>query len=242
MSLGLHENRYRRRRRFWIGLAKWTLALIFIAVMGVYAYMVGSDLAQRELTASQEKIEELKDSVEQLKLTNADLKAELKELSAKAEEWQMRYQKDVPSGQLKELVGSVEEKLQKGVAFERLQFVIGAAENPRACDKDPVTRRFIVTTSLQTGANDSVSFANNTLTVTAEGVSARNADGLPEAWFDPQQPVKVIFTHLGDDPIVVNGTLPLHHSVVLGDDEYSFSITPGARGFLSVTGERCDYP
>jgi cell division protein FtsB len=242
MSLGLHESRYRRRRRFWIGVLKWCLALAFIAVMGVYSYMVGSDLAQRELTASQEKIVELKENVEQLKLANADLQAELRATAGKARDWEDRYKKDVPSGPLEELVTVMKDKLETGVDFERLRFVVNAADNPRACDKDPVTKRFIVTTPLQTGANDSVSYAANTLTVTAEGVSARNADGLPEAWFDPQEPVKLIFTHLGDDPIEVSGTLPLHHSIVLGNDEHSFSITPGARGFVTVTGERCDYP
>ena len=50
------------------------------------------------------------------------------------------------------------------------------------------------------------------------------------------------FTQLGGKSVKAEGTLPLHRSIVAGDNEYRFTFLPGARGFLSVTADRCDYP
>src|SRR3546814_13154121 len=92
----------------------------------------------------------------------------------------------------------VQEKLKAGADEERLAFLVAAADKPRSCDGEPETKRFIVTTELQSGgANDAVSFGDRAITVTAVGAPARNAGGDLEAWFDPQQPVTVTFTQLG---------------------------------------------
>src|SRR3546814_7294423 len=133
----------------------------------------------------------------------------------------------------------VQEKLKAGADEERLAFLVAAADKPRSCDGEPETKRFIVTTELQSGgANDAVSFGDRAITVTAVGAPARNASGDLEAWFDPQQPVTVTFTQLGGKTVSAEGTLPLHRSVVAGDSEYRFTALPGARGFLTVTADR----
>ena len=59
---------------------------------------------------------------------------------------------------------------------------------------------------------------------------------------DPEKPINVTFTQLGGETVTAEGALPLHHSVVAGDDEFRFTALPGARGFLTVTADRCDYP
>src|SRR3546814_9216478 len=92
-----------------------------------------------------------------------------------------------------------------------------SSDLPRSCDGEPDTKRFIVSTELQSGgANDAVSFGERAITVTAVGAAARNANGNLEAWYDPQKPVTVTFTQLGGKTIQADGMLPLHHSVEIG--------------------------
>src|SRR3546814_12330831 len=92
----------------------------------------------------------------------------------------------------------VQEKLKAGADEERLAFLVAAADKPRSCDGEPDTKRFIVSTELQSGgANDAVSFDERAITVTAVGASARNANGNPGAWYDPRKPGTVTFPPLG---------------------------------------------
>ncbi|WP_422368299.1 hypothetical protein [Pelagibius sp.] len=242
MSLGLHENRQRRRRRFWWGVTKWSLALAAIVAAGAYSYRIGAQLAARDVTKAEQRIAELSEEVSGLERQSAALAAELAKSKESITAWQARYEKEVPTGFVRELMSMVQQKLSAGADEERLAFLISAAEKPRTCDDQPETKRFIVTTSLQKGANDAVSFADRSITVTGNGTAARDANGNIEAWFDPNQPISVSFTALGGKSVTAEGSLPLHHSVVVGSNEYRFTVLPGARGFLSVTADRCDYP
>ncbi|NIA69849.1 hypothetical protein HBA54_14690 [Pelagibius litoralis] len=242
MSLGLHENRVRRRRRFWWGVTKWSLALALIVAAGAYSYRIGSQLAARDVTKAEQRIVELTAEVAGLEGQSSALAAELAKSKEAIAAWQARYEQEVPTGFVRELMAMVQSKLKAGADEERLAFLISAAEKPRACDDQPETKRFIVTTPLQKGANDAVSFADRSITVTGSGTAARDASGNIEAWYDPGQPVSVAFTALGGKSVTAEGTLPLHHSVVVGSNEYRFTFLPGARGFLSVTADRCDYP
>jgi len=243
MSLGLHENRQRRRRRFWWGVTKWTMALILVLAAGAYSYRFGAQLAEREVVQRDERIAELTVEVSGLQEQSAALATDLAKARESITAWQARYEREVPTGFVREMMTLVQQKLEAGADEERLAFLVSAADKPRSCDGQPETKRFIVTTELQTGgANDAVSFGERTITVTAVGAAARDANGNLEAWFDPQKPINITFTQLGGETVSAEGALPLHHSVVAGDDEYRFTVLPGARGFLTVTADRCDYP
>jgi len=53
----------------------------------------------------------------------------------------------------------------------------------------------------------------------------------------------VHFSRLGGETSKATAKLPLHHSVVLGDHEYRFTVTAGnSRGFVNVTADRCTFP
>ncbi|MEQ9608704.1 MAG: hypothetical protein RLN99_13665 [Kiloniellaceae bacterium] len=243
MSLGLHENRQRRRRRFWWGITKWTAALVLVLAAGVYSYRFGTQLAEHKVAVAEERIAELEMEVSGLQQQSAGLATDLAKARETITAWQARYEREVPTGFVREMMALVQQKLQAGADEERLAFLVSAADKPRSCDGQPETKRFIVTTELQTGgANDAVSFGERAVTVTAVGEAARNANGNLEAWFDPQKPISMTFTQLGGKTVTAEGALPLHHSVVAGDDEYRFTVLPGARGFLTVTADRCDYP
>ncbi|MPZ10362.1 MAG: hypothetical protein GEU89_09155 [Kiloniellaceae bacterium] len=243
MSLGLHENRQRRRRRFWWAVSKWTLALVLVLAAGAYSYRFGTQLAEREVVRAEERIAELTMEVSGLQQQSAALATDLAQTREAIAAWQARYEREVPKGFVREMMELVQKKLEAGADEERLAFLVSAADKPRNCDGQPETKRFIVTTELQSGgSNDSVSFGARAVTVTAVGAAAHDANGNLEAWFDPQKPLTVTFTQLGGKTVQAEGPLPLHHSVVAGNDEYRFSVLPGARGFLTVTADRCDYP
>jgi hypothetical protein len=243
MSLGLHENRQRRRRRFWWGVAKWVLALVLVLAAGAYSYRIGEQLAERDVSRAQERIAQLEQEVSGLQQQSAALATDLARSREAVAAWQARYEQEVPTGFVREMMALVKEKLEAGADEERLAFLVAAADQPRNCDENPETKRFIVTTELQTGgANDAVSFGERSITVTAVGQAARDASGNLEAWFDPQRPIAVTFTQLGGKTVSAEGTLPLHHAVVSGENEYRFTLLPGSRGFLTVTADRCDYP
>lgn len=243
MSLGLHENRQRRRRRFWWGVSKWVLALVLVLAAGAYSYRFGAQLAEREVVQRDERIVQLEQELAGLQEQSAGLASELAQAREAIGAWQARYEREVPTGFVREMMTLVQQKLEAGADEDRLAFLVAAADKPRSCDGQPETKRFIVTTELQTGgANDAVSFGDRAITVTAVGAAARNASGNLEAWYDPQKTVSVSFTALGGKTVTAEGALPLHHSVVAGNSEYRFTALPGARGFITVTADRCDYP
>jgi len=148
----------------------------------------------------------------------------------------------VPTGRVATLLNNLREKLDAGVDQDRLAFLIASAANPRTCDEQPVTKRFLVRTPLYQGANDSVSFADGAIVVTAEGVAATDAQGRVEAWFDPAKPVTLHLTRIGGDTVDKTGMLPLHVSLVAGQSEYRFAAVEGPQGFVQISGDRCDYP
>jgi cell division protein FtsB len=240
MTLGYHERR--KRRRFWWRVFKRALVLALVIAAFVFAYEIGSDLARSDATRLEQEMARLSEEIGALQQENADLREALTGAEIERERWRQRYADDVPSGVEKELLDLVQKRLAAGVAPDRLAFVIGAARNARSCDDAPVTKRFVVQTPLTEGANDSVRFADGTITVTGQGETASDALGNPEAWFDPAAPVTLRFTRLGGESSEASGKLPLHHSVVVGGGEYRFTITAGALSFVQVTGDKCRYP
>src|SRR3546814_20571 len=202
MSLGLRENRQRRRRRFWWGVTKWMLALALVLAAGAYSYRFGAQLAEREVVMKEERIVALETEVSGLQQQSAALATNLAKARETISGWQARYEREVPTGFVRDMMTLVQEKLKAGADEERLAFLVAAADKPRSCDGEPDTKRFIVSTELQSGgANDAVSFGERAITVTAVGAAARNANGNLEAWYDPQKPVTVTFTQLGGKTI-----------------------------------------
>ncbi|WP_193369597.1 hypothetical protein [Pelagibius marinus] len=224
-------------------MTKWSLALALIIAAGAYSYRFGSQLAEHEVVKAKEQIATLETEVAGLQQQSAALATDLAKARETISGWEARYQREVPTGFVREMMQLVQQKLEAGADQERLAFLVSAADKPRVCDEHPETKRFIVTTELQEGgANDAVSFGERSITVTAAGEAARDSSGNLEAWYDPEKPLTLAFTHLGGKTVTAKGALPLHYSVVSGDNEFRFTALPGARGFLTVTADRCDYP
>lgn len=230
------------RRRRW-RTARWLLATMFFLFLGISSYWTGSRLAVLEVTRLQQRVDELSMGVAELDDRNAGLRTQAVEAGKDAAQWQARYKAEVPSGKSRELFALLQSQIEKGADPDRVAFLVRTAADERSCDKATQTRRFLVRTPLYAGANDAVTFARNTITVTAQGASSSNAEGQAEAWFDPAKPVTLWFAVPGGARSEATGALPLHHSLVRGDSEYRFSIVAAERrGFVSVTAERCAFP
>ncbi len=242
MSLGLSESRWRRRRSVRWKVVKAVLVLMLLLTAGLFAYETGQIAARMPMTKLEKQVAELNQSVAALQQKNAELAADAEAARQSETQWQNRYQEEVPTGQSKELFEILRERMAAGVETKRLAFVIESTGNIRTCDKKPVTKRFLVQTPLYRGANDSVTFGGESITVTAKGDNAATSDGRAEAWFDPAKPVTVQFAEIGGRTTERSGKLPLHHSVVVSGSEYRFTIQNGPQGFVKVSGERCNFP
>ena len=152
-----------------------------------------------------------------------------------------RFNREVPTGILRQLTDIVAQELDDGVHPDRLEMMIAAAAQPTEC-RDGETKRFIVATPIYRGSNTSVGFADGRITVTAEGQNVQTPGGTIQGWFDPTQPVSVTFTIVGGEFSEVSGTVPLHHSMLLGDEEYRFTVAEGERSFVNVTADTCQVP
>lgn len=159
----------------------------------------------------------------------------------RANELEIRLQREVPSGELAKLNELMARKLAEGVNPERMAFVIEQTSNPQSCGQ-PETKRFVLPTPIYRGANTSVAFADGAITVTGEGVPARNMGGNPEAWYDPAKPVHIQFTDAAGKATQASGVLPLEHSLITADKEIRLTVAVGARSFVEVTGQVCRFP
>lgn len=242
MALGLRESRSLQRRARRRRVVMWLIILLGLSAVGFYAYATATKLAEMDISALNAQVGKLETSIETLKQNNAALEAALQVERQRGLELQRRYEAGVPTGQRLAFLDLLNARLAQGITVERLTTLIRSARVERKCDENPVTKRFVVQNPLHSGANSSVSFAENRVTVTANGASAVNANGSPEGWYDPAKPIAARFTLLGGEVFTTEGVLPLHYSVIAGGSEFQFTLVPGDRGFVNVTADRCAYP
>lgn len=230
----------RRSRRgqqswhIWFKLFKFLALVAALGASGFYGFLVGQKLSADQIAAAQGEIQRLTASEATREDTAARLQSELDEQKKRADDLAARYAEVAPSEDMKDLTATLRAKLETGLDAKRLAFVIANAERPKRCGGE-ATKRFMVKTAKFDGAATWVRFSD-IITVTAEGSAA----GAEQA-FDPEKPVTVHFTAIGGKDAQVSGTLPLQHSMVVKGGEYRFTIAPGAKGFVEVTGDRCDY-
>lgn len=237
----VYENRRRRQIR-----GRIYRFLGFAVIVGLFSYW-GYNMGQNHAISENSRLEEaLRRQTEEARFLREEADAAVAARAAaesRAAEIQRQYRTEVPQGPAKEIAVLVNERLEAGVSPERIAFVVSAVQNETHCESDIQSRRFIVQTPYTTGANGAVTFADNTITVSATGEPARNENGDPEAWFAEDQPVTVTFTLIGGQEIQTTGVLPIHHSVVVDDTDHRFAITAeDRRGFVRVTEQLCAYP
>ncbi len=243
VALSLTDPGKRRRRQIWWRIWKWFFVLGVIVLAAGYAFKTGSMLSARKVRVLQEEITQLSGQVQALEKGNRKLAATVETERAQVADWKAAYDRDVPSGEMKKLYARLQKKAEAGVDAERLGFIIDQVSKKRDCDDKVVSKRFIVQTPLFKGANDSVTFAKRTITVTALGASAVGSNGAREAWYDKAQPVTANFTLVGGKVSKATGKLPLHHSMVIASTEHRFTLNVApARSFATVAYNTCRFP
>lgn len=213
----------------------------FITALSASFYWLGGENVKSSEVAYKQQAIRLQTEKEDIEKQLTDARVEVQSTQIRYKQLEDKYNLEVPTGHLKELTELLRQQLKDGIAAERLAFVVRSARPPRNCS-EPSTKRFVVKTSAYSGPESTVSFSNGAITITAEGTPAVSATGQPEAWFDPGKPVTVKFTQLGGQDTVKTQLLPIHHSMVLAGKENRFTVALGARSFIAVTGDSCDYP
>ena len=235
--------RNRRRRTAWAA-ARWTLLAASLLGGALASYRVG-------ISQGRVEVERLKGDLAAMREVNratgeraAHAEQQAEAAIARHARLQQAYRDRPPSGELRELVDLVGERLRAGVPASRVGFVLRGTTVERRCDQELDTKRVVVHTPANSGAIGAVTFADDRITVTGEGAAARAADGAPESRFDPAQPVALRFLEIDGDVGTARGVLPLTHAVVLGSEEFQFSVRPSEKqpGSLEVTALRCDFP
>jgi len=240
-SLG--RKRRQRRQALLIGGLKLVGYGGLLVLVSMSGYHVGISQNATEIARLRQDLEERRRANEALVERVATAEEEARRAEAQLERFERAYRANVPRGEVKELLERIEAKLAQGVPAERLGFVIGEAGGERSCDSGVETRRLEARTPITTQVDNSVTFADNRITVSGEGEPARDEDGVAETWFDPDAPVTLRFLTINGDISSVEGRLPMTHSIVLEGDEYRFSANRGeARGTIAVTAQRCDFP
>lgn len=168
------------------------------------------------------------------------LRAETQTANVRLEQIKTDYDELLSDGPMKNLLVLIRKQLDEGVAAERLESVILSARPPQNCSA-PDKKRFVVDTPVNTGPKSLSSIAGGLVKISGEGISAQNARGQKEAWFDASKPVKLTFKNRLASK-TKEGILPLYYSMVVGDKEYRFTVSEGAKSFAKVTYDFCDYP
>ena len=234
------DPRGRRRRQAWWSVVRFMSAVVAVLAVGIYAYQVG-------VSANQARTEQLEADLVRFQHDNLDLRDRITlaakqsaDTDAALASMRERYAEEIPSGDAADLLAQLRSQLAAGVEPERLAVLIEAA-GLEVCQSEPVTKRFMPRTPVSTTPLSSVRF-HDRITVTGAGESERNEAGLPEAWYDPAQPVRLEFRTLDGGITSIEGIVPFTHRMVVDGKEYRFSAIGGEPRFLEVTAQACPLP
>ncbi len=203
-------------------------------------FWVGGMRYQQNMYILQEEKRILSEASEQSQSDMIKLRAEAQTANIRLEQLRATYEELISEGAMRDIVELVRKQIDQGVDVQRLKSVILSARPPQNCS-DPQSKRFVVSTPVYKGPSSAASI-NSVISIFGNGVSSKNEKGNKEAWFDPKQPIDITFKAKGIKPQKKKGLLPLHHSMIIKDKEYRFTVTEGAKSFAKVTFDHCDYP
>ncbi|MGH1399343.1 MAG: hypothetical protein ACRBCT_09030 [Alphaproteobacteria bacterium] len=241
MSFSSYNPNERYRRRAAGRFSRLVMAFGVVFLIALFGFWVGKERAGHAERA-------LRKDLKAANAANAVLQGDLTEARSEAQTAVLRLEKlqedvavKIPDERVEGLLELVRKQIEEGRDPERLAFLIRSARPPRNCSEIEA-KRFVVSTPANNAPKSKIVIANGALVITGEGASARSSDGKPEAWFDASRKVALEFIAPGGKAEVKKGVFPIHHSVVVEDREYRFTVSEGARSFAKVTFDSCDYP
>lgn len=241
MTFGSYDSGARYRR---LAKERTRRNIVVVVLLGVFAfsgYWFGGSSAKSRIAALERDAKVYASDKAALEKQVTGLRAQLQTAGVHYKQLEDKYASEVPQGELKKLLDLTRKRLEEGANPERLQFVIQSAAPPRNCNESQ-TKRFVIRTPVYQGPKSAVTVGDGVITITGEGASALNEDGQPEAWYDPGKAVTIRFTGLGGQNDEKTEVLPLHHSMIVDDREYRFTVSQGTRSFAKVTFDSCAYP
>lgn len=241
MSFSSYDPHTRYRRRSLNRVVNFCVASAFLFAVGALGFWIGQQAQSQEVGALKEQVEEARSQTSETEAVLMELRTEAQTATMKYEQLKGEVEEQVPDGPMRELVDLVRKQLEEGMDPQRLSFVIRSARPPRNCS-EPETRRFVISTPAYKGSDSKVEIAEAGLSIKGSGISVKNEDGKPEAWYDPAKTVEISFAVAGGEASVKKGVMPIRHSIVAGAREYRLSIEEAARSFAKVTFDSCDYP
>ena len=117
MGYGFHEERLRSRRRGRFALigAKWALMAGAVAITAYLAHVAGIQLAESQSGNLRDQVEDLSAQLETTRREKDQLARDLATATAQAEELRKRYESDVPTGAISDLLRAARTRLAAGV-------------------------------------------------------------------------------------------------------------------------------
>ena len=239
MILDIDEGRYSKRavraRR------KFIKSIIFTIIVCTISYRLGYESIRSREEAYRKQMVSTQQGQEGIEDVITSLRSDLQSNKVRYNQLLEKYNNDIPKGNYKYLSDMIKHQLDLGIKPERLANLIRSTRPPQNCVK-PVVKRFVMSTLAYKGPKSEVSFMNGAIQISGIGESAVNEKGKKEAWYDPSKPIEIVFKITGKKKVVKKGLLPIYHSVIMGNKEFRFTLAGGARSFLNVTADHCDYP
>jgi hypothetical protein len=229
----------RRGRRLSWRLLRMVFCFAAVGAMGSYAYRIGESVGGTRVAQLEADLKRFQEANVGLRDRMAGLAERSREAEADLEDLRQRYASDVPRGDSAALLGRLQQQLEAGADPDRLAFLIDAAAQTDDCDDEPVTKRFVPQTPISGGPTSFVRF-DGRVTVTGQGESWRNAEGLAEDWYDPAMPVRLAFRRNDGELTEVAGVLPMTHRMAIDGQEYRFMLVAGETSFVEVSAQRCE--
>jgi hypothetical protein len=246
MKISRYDPRSRYRNRSQQRMSS-VAGLAFVCLIGVgVGAGLGYRSAQVDQTGIKMQLETVSAERDQLRQSVTRLMADSHSANIKYQQIEEQFQNELPQdGPLKDIVTQIRDQLVAGVAPERLANLIRSSSPPRNCN-DPEVKRFIVQTPKNKGADNAAVIANGNITVRAVGEPARGKTGKEEAWYDPARPVTLNFEwNNGEKELKTQqrkNNLPISQVLVVDKREYRMTFSEGAKSFIKVTFDSCDYP
>lgn len=216
------------------------LAFFFVVIFGS-GFWFGGMRSQQNLYILQEEKRILSEDRDGVQTDITKMRAESQTAKVRLEQMRANYDEVIGEGAMKSLVSLLRQQIDQGVDIKRLESVILSARPPQNCSA-PANKRLVVDTPVYKGSSSRAVLPGGVVVITANGASAKNAQGNKEAWFDPGQPVEISFKIKDGAVETKAGVLPIYHTVIYGDKEYRFTASSGDKSFVKITYDHCDYP
>lgn len=221
------RERARRRNAVLFRLAKWLVAIGIIIGIGYSSYESGLWLAERKVVGLRDELAAVTRKLEETERARDEAQARLAKANDEIRAGQRRYDTDVPTGAPADLLKLAKERLAAGVSAALLSDAMRAARPSTACEGRPITRRFALRAGAQSVPEDSTSFFDNLVGVTA-------------ALEPGDAGVTVTFTRPNAPPVTATGKLPLRQSIFIDNLELRFTVAASdLRGYVTASVNSC---